>query len=250
VRSTSAAVHDVLRRTLAAHLVEPDEDPASPNFSLHVAEVDGARGAQDLHLLYRGITAVVRTRDLRRLVDGLLGYLSAAVERPDDRTLRLDLAAFVKDGVAVLAPAAVRSSMPVIERRLNAQGLRAVDRPWACVDATTAELIVPEPDLTVDGAALDCLPSNARRDAAVPAGRYPVVGWGFGIGADERGPISRALAVTLAGARLVDGAALGPKAALGGLAALIGRLQPVGLWADQPEALVNPLVALASPAGG
>ncbi|MDQ4070652.1 MAG: hypothetical protein M3203_14445 [Actinomycetota bacterium] len=230
---------------LAAHLVEPDDDPAPPNFSLHVAEDDGARGAKDFHLLYRGITAVVRTRDLRRLVQGLLGYLSAVAERPDADMLRLDLLALVTEGAAVLAPAAVRSSLASIERRLNAKGLRVVDRPWTCVDVTTGELVVPEPDLTVDRSALDQLPSGGRGERAVPPGRYPVVGWGFGVGREEQGPISRALALTLAGSRLLDRPPAGPQHTLDRLAGVLGRVQPVALWADRPEGLVDPLSALA-----
>ena len=236
-------MHDVLRRALAAHLVDPGDDPPSPNFSLHVAEDDGPR--KDFHLLYRGVTPVVRTRDLRRLVDGLLGYLSAAVEHPDD-ALRLDVLALVKDGAAVLAPAGIASSLASIERRLNAKGLRVVDRPWATVDLSTGELVVAEPELTVDRSALAELPSGGGRDGAVPPGRYPVVGWGFGVGQEEAGPISRALALTLGGARLLDRLTLDPQPALDGLARLLGRMQPVAVWADGPEGLVAPLVALAS----
>jgi hypothetical protein len=73
-----------------------------------------------------------------------------------------------------------------------------------------------------------------------------LVGWAFGIGPEEQGPVPRALALTLAGPRLVDRASLGAQAALDRLANLLGRLQPIGLWADRPEALVGPLVALAS----
>ncbi|HEX2046724.1 MAG TPA: hypothetical protein VHF27_03110 [Acidimicrobiales bacterium] len=245
VRSTSAAVHDVLRRALAAHLVDPDDDPASPNFSLHVADDAGERGAKEFHLLHHGTTAVVRTRDLRRLVDGLLGYLSAAVERPDDDTLRLDVLALVRDGAAVLAPAGIRPLLPSVERRLNAKGLRVVDRPWSCVDVTTGELVVPEPELAVDRSALEPLGRGSRHDGAVPPGRYPVVGWAFGAGREAQGPISRALALTFAGGRLLDRRTLDPQAALDRLAAVLGRLHPVGMWVERLEGVVDPLAALA-----
>ena len=238
-------MHAVLRRALADHLVDPDGDPASPNFSLHVAEDDGAR--KDFHLLYRGVTPVVRTRDLRRLVDGLLGYLSAAVERPDDDTLRLDVLALVKDGAAVLAPASIRSSLATIERRLNAKGLRVVDRPWACVDVTSGELVVSDPHLTVDRPVLDELAPAGARHGAVPPGRYRLVGWGFGAGEEERGPISRALALTLAGARLLDRDLLDSQAILDHLARVLRRVRAVALWGNKPEDLVDPLSALAHP---
>ena len=238
-------MHDLLRRALAAHLVEPD-DPASPNFSLHVADDSAARGAKEFHLLHHGTTAVVRTRDVRRLVDGLLGYLSAAVERPDDDMLRLDVLALVKDGAAVLVPAGIRPLLPSVERRFNAKGLRVVDRPWACVDVTTAELVVPEPDLSVDRSPLDELGTGGRGDGAVPPGRYPVVGWAFGASAESRGPMSRALALTFAGGRLLDRPVIDAQAALDRLAAVLGRVQPVGVRVERLEDLVDPLVALAS----
>ncbi len=210
-----------------------------------MADDGEARGAKGFHLLYRGVTAVVRTRDLRRLVDGLLGYLSAAVERPDDDTLRLDVLALVHDGAAVLAPASIRPLLPSIERRLNAKGLRVVDRPWSCLDVTTGELVVPEPHLSVERSALEEL-GRGSRDAAVAPGRYPVVGWAFGAGQEAQGPMSRALALTFAGARLLDGPPLDPQAALDRLAAVLGRLHPAGVWAERLEGLVEPLVALAS----
>ena len=187
---------------------------------------------------------MIRTRDLRRLVDGLLAYLSAAVERPGD-TLRVDVLALVKDGAAILAPSAIRSSLASIERRLNAKGLRVVDRPWACVDATAGELVVAEPELSVDPLALDEL-GRVGRDGAVMPGRYPVVGWAFGVGQEEQGPISRALALTLAGSRLVDRATLQPQVALDRLASLVSRLRPVAIWGETPQELVGPLAALAS----
>lgn len=209
-----------------------------------MAEDTGRRGPTDFHVLYRGITAVIRTRDLRRLLDGLLAYLSAMVEQPDDTTLRLDVLAFVKDGAAVLAPADIRTALPSLERRLNAKGLRVVDRPWARLDPATAELVLTAAELAVDVEVLDEV--AAGRDPAVAPGRYPLVGWGFGVGPGESGPISRALAVTLAGARLVDRRTVRPGRALGALARVMGGIQPVALWSDRPEELVEPLTALTA----
>lgn len=196
-------------------------------------------------MLYRGVTGVVRTRDLRRVLHGLLGYLSSFVEPADDEFLRLDAVSLVKDGVAVLVPAEVRSALPTIERRLHAKGIGVADRPWATVDIATGQLVLGEPQLAVDWAVLDELASSEMatgKDGPVAPGRYPLVGWGFGVGPDTRGPISRAVAVTLAGARLVDRDALSSQDALERLARVLTPLEPVALWADRPEDLVGPLV--------
>ncbi|MDQ4096627.1 MAG: hypothetical protein M3144_01995 [Actinomycetota bacterium] len=226
-------------------------DPAPPNFSLHIANDGKDRRPKEFHHLYRGFTSVIRTRDLRRLINAQLAYLSAFVDEGDLGSLQPDAVAFVREGGAVLAPPEIRTFLPSIERRLAANGLRVVDQPWARVDPSSGELLVTEPRLYVDRSVLDDLGDQAGRrtlDAAAPPGRYPILGWAFGTGVGERGPISRALAVTLAGAALRNRSQLGNQAALKGLTRVMERIVPVALWADRPEDLVDPLVALGRPA--
>jgi hypothetical protein len=249
VRCTSSDVLALLRQALASHVVEPDEPPAPSNFSLTVAADGRPRAVKDFHLLYRGAASVVRTRDLRRLFEALFAYLSGVAEVADAGSVRLDVMAFVKDGAAILVPAAIRSSLPLLERRLNAKGLFVLDRPWVRVDVATGEMLVSEPDLVVDRSVVAGIGrtdggGRGGYDCGVPAGRYPIVGWGFGVGAAHEGPVSRALAVTLAGEHLLDRAGTTPQVALDRLCRLVRGIPPVALWADRPEELVGPLAAL------
>ena len=177
------------------------------------------------------------------MLEGLFAHLSAVVEQPDDDSLRVDVLAFVKDGAAVLAPADIRSALPSLERRLRSKGLRVVDRPWVRVDPDRGELVVTEPELSVEPTVLDGIGDGS--DPAVEPGRYPIVGWGFGVGRGQRGPISRALAVTLAGARLVDRASVPPQHALEALARVVARIRPVAVWSDHSDDLIPSLAALA-----
>ena len=81
-------------------------------------------------------------------------------------------------------------------------------------------------------------------------GRYPLAGWGFGLGHAHTGPIGRAQAVALACPQVLNTAALGAQQALDGLVRAIGNVQPVAVWADSPAELVEPLAALAGGAPG
>ena len=138
--------------------------------------------------------------------------------------------------------------MPYIERRLNANGLRVLDRPWARLDVTSRQLVVTTPKLTVDWQVLEehreGLGTRARSDPSVRPGRYPIVGWGFWVGGVEAPLISRALALSLASDRLLDRNTLSAADALERLAQLMDGLEPVTLWSDRPEGLVDSLVAL------
>jgi hypothetical protein len=66
---------------------------------------------------------VIRTRDGRRLLEGLFAWLSSHLDdaRPEPEHLRLDALGLVYRDVAVLAPADVRHVLPSVERVLNGQ---------------------------------------------------------------------------------------------------------------------------------
>ena len=257
VRSTTSAVDDVLRAALAAHLVTNVEAP--PNYSVQLGEQSTSGAPTGFHFLYRSSAAVVRTRDARRVVRGLLTHLSSHRVDPGPGLLRVHGVTLVAGGTAVLAPAVLRQWPELIERRLNAQGLRFADTPWALVDPTRAEVVVPEPSLEVDWSALDRLDSlagvPARADPPVEPGRYPLVGWAFWVGAEVTGRLSRAQAVMHA-LQLTIGAIDGGggrddvQRALDGLAAVVREIEPAAIAWNDPIELVQPLVALASGANG
>ena len=257
VRSTMTAVDEVVRAALAAHLVTDVEAP--PNYSVQLGEQSTSGAATGFHFLYRSSASVVRTRDPRRVVRGLVTHLSSHRVDPGPGLLRVHGVTLVAGGTAVLAPAILRQWPELIERRLNGQGLRFADTPWALVDPARAEVVVPEPGLEVDWPALDRLDAltgvSARPDPPVEPGRYPLVGWAFWVGSDVTGRLSRAQAVMHAlqltiGAIDDDGGRDDVQRALDGLASVVREIEPAAIAWNDPTELVQPLVALASGTSG
>lgn len=252
VRSTTTAADEVLRAALAEHLVA--DVVAPPNYSVQLGEpADG--GASGFHFLHRSSSSIVRTRDARRVFRALVAHLSSHGDDTEPGLMRVHGVTLVAGDRAVLAPGVLRQWPELIERRLNARGLRFADTPWALVDPTRAEVVVPEPSLAVDWSALDTLDELAgardRVDPPVEPGRYPLVGWAFWLGAARAGPLSRAQAVVQA-LRLrlgsIDTAEglEGLQRTLDEVAMVMREVEPTAIAADDPVDLVGPLVALAS----
>lgn len=178
MRSNDAEVDRVLRQLLADHLVD---DPAAPvNFSVRVADPSHQGRSQSLHLLYHGHHVVARSRSLSRLVRSLLGHLSGSAWDLRERTdlLRLHVAGFARDGSAILVPFHLGLRL---EARLAAQGFGSVAGSWVAVDPHTAELVVDEPQLTIDAAVLrdltDRWPPSPHERPAAGVGRYDLRLW-------------------------------------------------------------------------
>ena len=257
VRSTTTSVDDVLRTALRAHLVADVEAP--PNYSVQLGERSASGAATGFHFLYRSSASVVRSRDARRVVRGLFTHLSSHRVDPAPGLLRVHGVTLVAGDTAVLAPAVLRQWPELIERRLNGKGMRFADTPWALVDPTRGEVVVPEPSLEVDWSALDRLDplvgGRSRPDPPVEAGRYPLVGWAFWVGADVTGRLSRAQAVMHAlqltiGAIDAGGGRDDVQRALDSLAAVVRAIEPAAIAWNDPVELVDPLVALASGPNG
>lgn len=250
MRASTAEVHDLLRLALAAHLVEEPAAPANYSVQVAVSTADN-RAAPGYHFLFRDMLTVVRSRDVRRVLTGLFSQLSRYVDRDDAGLLEVDAVAVLVDRSALVVPADVRRHLPVIERRLNREGFRVVDHPVVVIDPAGPEVVVPEPVIGVDWSVLDrwsaaCV--SPHRDPAVKPGRYPLRGWGFGLG--PIGELSPARAVTHAGSALLNPHELGPQRALDMLAEVVANVSIQRLWAADPEGLVGPLVELAKQARG
>jgi hypothetical protein len=205
---------------------------------------EGNGRSRSFHFLYRGIRPLVRSDDPRRLVRALAAHLLGHARPESTDALEVDALALVGDGFAVLAPAELRYHLPSIERRLAAGGLRVVDEPLASIDPDRGELVVATPAAEVDWSALEDLSAAARPSTPVPAGRFPIAGWAFGLGRDRAGPLARAHAVALSGRLTRNASALGMSKVLAGLATVMRRIEPVAIWADKAEALAAPLLAV------
>jgi hypothetical protein len=196
VRPGDPALDALLRRVLGAHNVEGLTPPA--NYSVRLAAPVRNRRGAGFHLLYRSCGLALRTRDPRRLMEGLFHHLDSHHPAFGSGLLAVGGVALVGDGRALIAPAALRSWMSRLERRLNLRGLRVVDLPWVLVDSNGPAIVVPEGILDVDRRALDDLAAIApgsRPDPSVPPGRYPLTGWAFLGNGDA---LTRARAVALA----------------------------------------------------
>ena len=256
VRSTTTVADEALRVALARYLVANVEAP--PNYSVQLGEPANG-GAAGFHFLYRGSASVVRTRDLRRVFRALVTHLSSHGKDADPGLMRVHGVTLVAGDRAVLAPGVLRQWPELIERRLNARGLRFTDTPLALVDPVRAEVVVPEPSLDVDWSAFDALAERAggrdRPDPPVAPGRYPLVGWAFWLGADRAGPLSRAQGVMQAMQQRIEtidnaGGHEGLQRALDEVAMVMRTVEPAAIAADDPVDLVEPLVALASRRAG
>src|SRR5207253_7728338 len=81
--------------------------------------------------------------------------------------------------------------------RLHRAGFQIADVPVTLLDPDTAELVVPEPGVTVDEAVIEGVGggSPTSEPPRVTPGRYPVRAWLMNVGADEEGSVTRATAV-------------------------------------------------------
>jgi hypothetical protein len=228
-----------LRRAFAARFVPEVVAPA--NYSVRIAADDEKhhRGA-GFHFLYRGSAAVVRTRDPRRVVNGLCCHLATFEPRYGAGLFDVNAVALVRDGDALVAPAPLRQWMAQIERRLNGRGLRVVDMPWTLLDPMTAEVVVPEPESTGLPIAHDAFARLAaaapRSDPFVPTGRYRLRSWVF---LGDATPFSRARAV--AHAMPLTTSRNGVQATLDALAEIMRTITPATIEWEAPARLAAAL---------
>jgi hypothetical protein len=242
VRSSDADIDAALRRVLAAHLVEIE---APANFSALMADEQ----ARTFHFLYRASDALVRTRAAGRVLRTLIAHLSAFAD-PSGTVIRLDAAAVIVDGRAIVVPASLRAELGSIETRLNVAGMTVGDSPTLYLDPGTASVIVPEPALTVDTDALADFeraqrPPPTRELDPVPAGRYPIGAWALVSGPELVGPIGRAQAVAAVTQLVANADEIGAQQALDAVADALKSVPVSGLWWFDSAGLVTQLRELA-----
>jgi hypothetical protein len=240
LRSSSHQLTEEIRDVFSAHV---DDDVEAPtNYSLRMASGPKNRRSTGFHLLYRGSTIVLRSRDPKRVIQGTISQLDSHA-RDYTGLLRIQGMALVNDHGALAVPALLREYLPQMERRLNVRGVRVVDLPWVLADPVTREIVVPEPGLDIASAAVDRFAEThdaGREDPPVPPGRYPMLGWSFfGEGVPTRG-----FAVAM-GARITarsPGASL--QDSLDSLADIVRHVEPHHLTWDEPAALTKPILRL------
>lgn len=181
VRTDTYDLDTRLQAALAEHLHHGP--PGYNNYSVRLS--DPSEGTTTpLRKLYRAATMQLASRSRRRILQALLRHLSAwalAAEADQAGPVEIGAVAAVGHGRAILLPHSQSSHAPGLERRLARAGLSLVDAPVAHLDATTGELVVGEPALTIDWAPLEGLLEGDRRPSSeghpVEPGRYPVACW-------------------------------------------------------------------------
>ena len=188
---------------------------------------------------------MLRTRDIERLIQGLISHLDSN-RHVDDGMLRAQAVALVGERGALVAPAILRQYLAQVERRLNVRGVRIADPPWVSIDWQERVVVVPKPELDIDWSAMDGvrdLAPGAPTDPAVPPGRYPMTGWAF-LTAEPGSPPSRGQAISMA-ARLTDApASMGLQESLDALTHLMRGVEPARLVRAEPKTLAAPLLEL------
>jgi hypothetical protein len=226
VRSTDRRVHELLRAGLRAHIADDGAEPCC-TYSISVSDEDG-------HVLYRGSSVVIRTRQLSQLVATLLDHLSAHATPATSDYLHLYALAFLSDGAAVIVAWDFVCYVAILRSRIEGAGWRLLDGP-VLIDKRTGELVVHDNRIEVDRDALDDVAD------ASPGGRFPIVGWVFR-SAEE--PVSLAGANVRALRQVVNRSLVGAQAALDGVAAALAGAE-VGELAPAPAAeLAEPLLSL------
>jgi hypothetical protein len=244
IRSNRAEVDARLQHALAARFVPDVIAPANYSVRLATGDEKHRRGA-GFHFLYRGSAAMVRTRDPRRVVNGLCSHLASFEPTYGAGLLEVNGLALVGGRAALVAPAPLRQWMPQMERRLNVRGLHVVDMPWTLLDPATAEVVVPDPadvglDIPRDAfAGLDDEGGATRSDPYVTAGRYPLRSWAF---LGDAAPLSRARAV--ANAMPLTSNRDGLQANLDALADVMRAITPVTVEWEEPAKLAAALADL------
>lgn len=237
------AADALVRRVLAALVVEDPDAPA--NFSLQLHPPQERRGAvEPLHRLYDGHTEVARDRRPARVLRALVGYLSRFVP-PDVDTLRLNAIAVRGSGGAVLVPAAWRRRAPALERHLRRAGLSLIDAPHAWLDVRTGEVLAPA--VRVDPMVAGVVQAAAvpRRIGPVPpSAPYRLRGWVLPPAPLPEGPTrSRAAALVTAMGLARDLEVVGGGRALQVLADGLCRIELVTAPPELSDARATALVA-------
>jgi hypothetical protein len=240
----------MVRAALSEYLVEGVEAP--PNFSV-IIEGEPGQGdvAVGLHFLYKNHTAIVRSRRPERVLDGLFAYLAGHLPAAESNGLiRVTGVGLVKEGRAVLAPGMITTWTDILAPRLNRNGVQFVDAPQVALDVERGDMVVEEPGLVVDRAALAELNrqgSPGREPASVKPGRYPLVGWALFTGdEDQIRPISPVNGIVAAAPGVMHHSDLKAEQVMKALGRLFGRTKPVAVGSPYEGDLASKLLGVFS----
>jgi hypothetical protein len=242
IRADSAASDDILARALAGYRLALGTT-APPNYSVTLAG-EGGRGPRRLSLLQAGSVTVARSRSPRRILRALAGHLSCLLD-PEPGLVRIGAIGAVRNGTAVLLPDAAIGWLDRIQAPLARLGFLLVDQPFAHLDVTRAEMVVPSPSLGMAEAVLATLPdppAGPSEPRSVAPGRYPLRAWLLPERVWGEAPLSPAGAAASAlGTVVGEPSDLAPS--LGAFVSMMQSLEALAVPMDSPSAFIDALRA-------
>jgi hypothetical protein len=226
VKLNSDETANLLDRLFASQVVD---DPRAPdNYSVALYPTGGK--TRELNLLVRGSQQLARSRSARRILEGLLSFLTADLSPIDADLLPLRVTAAVREGEAALVPALPTSWLPDILPRLARKGIQLVDAATPAVRPETNELVVAEYAVPYDAEVLATVDGDAKLGSELPSvrpGRYTLRTWAMGTSALEEG-LTQSMRVAAA-APLIVGTRETLEANLERLIGLLDQVEVTGI---------------------
>lgn len=102
------------------------------------------------------------------------------------------------DGLGLLLPKEALSSLVMVQRSLSEHGITLINEPFAHIDPVRLELVVLEPRVSLDEAAvshLRTLTAGPPESAPASPGRYALRYWLHGVGGEGSEELSQGAAV-------------------------------------------------------
>jgi hypothetical protein len=258
IRTTSAAFGRWVDRCLAPYRVE-GETP--PEYSL---VVDGGRGdgrhqGRRFHILYRGVTPLVRTLVLATLGRALLLELESALAAHRDDAVFVRSALVWVRGRRALVPWWVVPYVGELGRRVERVGMTLPAVTWVSIDPGSDRVSLARPKLRVPRSALRRLSDVAERVGTMANGHRDRVFldepaavdevWAFWEDPEVQGAPTRGLALHQMTASVLNLPKVGG-AALEALGRVVERADCYAVPPVSAQGLLEVLAAPAGPLGG
>lgn len=164
VRTTSCNLGDWLDSALAPYRSEdPDPDEVF-DYSLVVNETSDERGNRKMQLLYRRSWLIVRSLELRPILDTLFVELGAGLLADRNDAVYINMAPVEVGGRIVLLPGMFVPLLAEQRRYAERLGIRLAPSMWSALELFQGQLIPLQHPLALDGARYEDLTALTKTE--------------------------------------------------------------------------------------